>query len=62
MTPAYFRAISTDYHHFIKALAEKHHVEILQPPRTSAGRIVRRIRCHSEADKVPFKADKVPLD
>src|SRR5512147_762870 len=33
VTPAYFRAISTDYHHFVQALAEKRHVEILQPPK-----------------------------
>src|SRR5512135_688261 len=33
VTPASFRAISTDYHHFVQALAEKHHVEILMPPK-----------------------------
>src|SRR5262249_56163977 len=31
--PAYFRAISTDYHHFVQALAEKRHVEVLMPPK-----------------------------
>ena len=33
VTPAYFRGISTDYHHFVQALAEQRHVEILMPPR-----------------------------
>jgi hypothetical protein len=33
VTPAYFRAISTDYHHFVQALAEQRHVEILMPPK-----------------------------
>src|SRR5512135_1195289 len=33
VTPAYFRGISTDYHHFVLALAEQRHVEILMPPR-----------------------------
>ena len=33
VTPASFRAISTDYHHFVQALAEQRHVEILMPPR-----------------------------
>jgi hypothetical protein len=33
VTPAYFRAISTDYHHFVQALAEKRHVEVLMPPK-----------------------------
>ena len=33
VTPAYFKAISTDYHHFVQAFAEKRHVEIVQPPR-----------------------------
>ncbi|MBV8236860.1 MAG: hypothetical protein JO075_14270, partial [Acidimicrobiia bacterium] len=31
--PAYFRAISTDYHHFVQAFAEQRHVEIVQPPK-----------------------------
>src|SRR3954454_10648443 len=33
VTPAYFRTISTDYHHFVQAFAEKRHVEILMPPK-----------------------------
>ena len=33
VTPAYFKAISTDYHHFVQALAEQRHVEIVQPPK-----------------------------
>jgi hypothetical protein len=33
VTPAYFKAISTDYHHFVQAFAEKRHVAILQPPK-----------------------------
>jgi hypothetical protein len=33
VTPAYFRAISTDYHRFVQALAEQRHVEILMPPK-----------------------------
>jgi hypothetical protein len=33
VTPAYFKAISTDYHLFVQALAEKQHVEIVQPPK-----------------------------
>src|SRR5205823_9592332 len=33
LTPAYFRAISTDYHHFVQALAEQRHLEIVQPPK-----------------------------
>src|SRR5262245_37859439 len=33
VTPAYFRAISTDYHHFVQAFAEQRHVEILMPPK-----------------------------
>src|SRR3954454_7990506 len=33
VTPAYFKAISTDYHHFLQALAEKREVAILQPPK-----------------------------
>ena len=33
VTPAYFRAISTDYHHFVQAFAEQRHVEIVQPPK-----------------------------
>jgi hypothetical protein len=33
VTPAYFRAISTDYHHFVQAFAEQRHVEILVPPK-----------------------------
>jgi hypothetical protein len=33
VTPAYFKAISTDYHHFVLALAEKHHVQIVPPPK-----------------------------
>ena len=33
VTPAFFRSISTDYHHFVQALAEKRHVEIIQPPK-----------------------------
>jgi hypothetical protein len=33
VTPAYFKAISTDYHHFVQAFAEKRHVEILVPPK-----------------------------
>ncbi len=33
VTPAYFRAISTDYHLFVQALAEQRHVEIVQPPK-----------------------------
>src|SRR5512147_1893878 len=33
VTPAYFKAISTDYHHFVQALTEKHHVAIVQPPK-----------------------------
>ena len=32
VTPDYFRAISTDYHHFVQALAAQHHVDILIPP------------------------------
>ena len=38
VTPAYFRAISTDYHHFVQAFAEQRRVEIIQPPRASAAR------------------------
>ena len=33
VTPAYFRAISTDYHHFVQAFAEQRHIEIVQPPK-----------------------------
>jgi hypothetical protein len=33
VTPAYFKAISTDYHHFVHAFAEQRHVEILVPPK-----------------------------
>jgi GNAT superfamily N-acetyltransferase len=33
VTPAYFRAISTDYHHFVQAFASQRHVEILVPPK-----------------------------
>jgi hypothetical protein len=33
VTPAYFRGISTDYHHFVQAFAEPRHVEILVPPK-----------------------------
>src|SRR5262245_19186169 len=33
VTPAYFKAISTDYHQFVQALAEKRHVEVLMPPK-----------------------------
>ena len=33
VTPAYFKAISTDYHRFVQAFAEKRHVEILMPPK-----------------------------
>src|SRR5712675_857163 len=33
LTPAYFRDISTDYHHFVQAFAEQRHVEIVQPPK-----------------------------
>ena len=33
VTPDFFRAISTDYHHFVQALAEQRHVEIVQPPK-----------------------------
>jgi hypothetical protein len=33
VTPAYFKAISTDYHHFVQALADQRHVEIVQPPK-----------------------------
>ena len=33
VTPAYFKAISTDYHHFVQAFAEQRHVEILVPPK-----------------------------
>ena len=29
VTPDFFRAISTDYHHFVQALAEKRHVAIV---------------------------------
>src|SRR4029077_17232368 len=31
VTPAYFKAISTDYHHFVQACAETRHAEILTP-------------------------------
>src|SRR5512135_238322 len=33
VTPDFFRAISTDYHHFVRAFAEQRHVEIVQPPK-----------------------------
>jgi hypothetical protein len=33
VTPAYFRTISTDYHHFVQAFAEQRHVEVLMPPK-----------------------------
>jgi hypothetical protein len=33
LTPAYFRAISTDYHHFVQGLAGQRHLEIVQPPK-----------------------------
>src|SRR5512143_3203129 len=33
VTPAFFRAISTDYHHFVQAFAAKRQVEIVQPPK-----------------------------
>jgi hypothetical protein len=33
LTPAYFRTISTDYHHFVQGLAEQRHLEIVQPPK-----------------------------
>src|SRR3954466_12521502 len=33
VTPAYFRSISTDYHGFVNALAERRHIEIIQPPK-----------------------------
>jgi hypothetical protein len=33
LTPAYFRTISTDYHHFVQDLAERRRLEIVQPPK-----------------------------
>src|SRR3954452_7130110 len=33
VTPAYFRAISTDYHLFVQALAEQRQVGVIQPPK-----------------------------
>jgi hypothetical protein len=33
VTPASFKAISADYHHFVRAFAEQRHVEILVPPK-----------------------------
>jgi len=33
VTPAYLRAISTDYHRFVQAFAEQRHVEVVQPPK-----------------------------
>ena len=33
LTPAYFRAISSDYHHFVEGLAEQRQLEIVQPPK-----------------------------
>lgn len=42
VTPAYFRGISTDYHHFVQALAEQRHVEILMPPQGRPPRGVGR--------------------
>src|SRR3954454_14257454 len=33
VTPAYFRAISTDYHHFVQAFAAQRHLEVLMPPK-----------------------------
>jgi hypothetical protein len=33
LTPAYFRTISNDYHHFVQGLAEQRHLEIVQPPK-----------------------------
>jgi hypothetical protein len=33
LTPAYFRNISNDYHHFVHGLAERRRLEIVQPPK-----------------------------
>jgi hypothetical protein len=33
VTPAVFKAISTDYHHFVQTFAEQRQVEIVQPPK-----------------------------
>jgi hypothetical protein len=33
LTPAYFRAISTDYHQFVQAFAAERQVEIVEPPK-----------------------------
>jgi hypothetical protein len=33
VTPAYFRALATDYHHFVPAFAEQRQVKIVQPPK-----------------------------
>ncbi len=33
LTPAYFRTISTDYHHFVQDLAAQRQVEIVLPPK-----------------------------
>ena len=33
LIPHYFRAISTDSHHFVQGLAEQHNLEIVQPPK-----------------------------
>src|SRR5512143_319121 len=33
LTPAYFRTISTDYHHFVEGLAARRQVEIVSPPK-----------------------------
>jgi hypothetical protein len=33
LTPAYFRAISSDYHQFVQAFAAERHIEIVEPPK-----------------------------
>lgn len=33
LTPAYFRAISTDYHQFVQTFAAERHIEIVEPPK-----------------------------
>jgi hypothetical protein len=33
VTPDFFRAISTDYHHFVQDFAAQRHVETVQPPK-----------------------------
>ena len=38
LTPAYFRAMSTDYHQFVRTFAADRQVEIVEPPKGDSTR------------------------